>query len=109
MGITPESLAHRVVSAPRLLRQQHRWFLAVGLHGIGSADVVPVDDLGCSADDVVLVEAMDDADEAIKARQIHVVLAVPNGFAHVFCHLALLWGKLCFAERVGADGIEGIP
>ena len=36
------------------------------------------------------------------------VLAVPDGLAHVLCHLALLRGKLYLAERVGANGVEGI-
>ena len=108
VGIAPQCLANVVVPTPWLLSKEHRWFLAIRLQRICSTDVIPVDNLGCSTDDVVHIEAFHNGDEAIETREIHVVFAVPNGLAHVFCHLALLWGKLYFAERVGTNGVERI-
>ena len=108
MSITPQCLSHNVMSTPRFLCQQHWRLLAIGFQGIGGTDVVPVDDLRGSADDVVGIEALDDADETIEARQIDMVLAVPNGFAHVLGHLALFGRQLYLAEGVSTDGIKSI-
>ena len=108
VSITPKRFAYKVVAAPRFLSKEHRRFLAIRLQRICSADVVPVDDASGTADDIVLVEALDDGDEAVETRQINVVLAVPDGFAHVLGHLALLGCQLYLAVGVGTNGVEGI-
>ena len=108
VGIAPKGFAHSIVAAPWFARQKHRGVVAVGLQGIDTGDVVPVDDSRSSADDIVLVEALDDADKAVEAGTIHVLLAVPDGFTQLVDDGALFGCQRHFAESVGTDDVEGI-
>ena len=109
MRVAPQRLADVVVSAPRFLRDEHRRLLAVRFQRVGGTDIVPIDNSCGSTDNVVLVEAVDDADEAIEARQIYMVFAVPDRLAHILGHLAFFRSQLYLAERVGTNGVERIP
>ena len=109
VGIAPQCLAQRIMSAPWFTGEQHGGVLAIGFQRIDTGDVVPIYNACGPADDVVLIEALDDADEAVEAFEIDMVFAVPDGLAHVLSYFALLRRELYFAVGVGTDGIEGIP
>ena len=89
VSIAPQCLAQGIMSAPGLTGQQHSRILAVGFEGIDTGDVIPVDNACGTTDDVVLIEALDDADEAVEALEIDMVLAVPDGFPHCLYGCAL--------------------
>ena len=88
--IAPQGLPYDIMTAPRLMGQDHRRILTVRLQRIDGADVIPVDDLRGPADDIVLIEALDNGDQAVEAFPVDMLFTVPERFAECLDCLALL-------------------
>ena len=108
MRISPKRFAHAIVTTPWLLCYQHRGILTIRLQWIGGAYVVPVDNLCCTTHNIVLVKALHDSNQTVEPFAIHVILAVPDGFSHLFGHRSLLGSKRYLAECMGTHSIDGI-
>ena len=108
VSITPQGLPHDIMTAPRLMGQDHRRILTVRLQRIDGADVIPVDDLRGPADDIVLIEALDNGDQAVEAFPVDMLFTVPKRFTECLYRFALLLGQGYFAESMGADDIQRI-
>jgi len=108
VGVAPHDFAGMIIAAPWGIGDEHSGGLRVGFHGIYGADEIPVHDFGDAADEEVLVEGLDEADLAVEALFVHMLLGIPDGLVIFISELADVRRSRAGGHGVVAEDGDGV-